>query len=49
MCPLCISTAALTAVGAASSAGLLGMAAKTRRTLRRWTGRLVTRKKDSTS
>jgi hypothetical protein len=38
MCPLCITTAALSAAGAASGAGVLAVAANKWRTLQRWFG-----------
>jgi hypothetical protein len=36
MCPLCITTAALTAAGATSGAGVLAIAVSKWRTLQRW-------------
>jgi len=36
MCPLCITTAALSAAGASSGAGALALLARKWRTLRRW-------------
>jgi len=36
MCPLCITTAALSAAGATSGAGVVAVLARKWRTLRRW-------------
>jgi hypothetical protein len=36
MCPLCITTAALSAAGATSGAGVIAVAASRWRTLKRW-------------
>ncbi len=39
MCPVCITTAALSAAGATSGAGVIVVAASKWRTLRRWISR----------
>jgi hypothetical protein len=36
MCPLCVTTAALSVAGATSGAGVVGLAMSKWRTLRRW-------------
>jgi hypothetical protein len=41
MCPLCITTAALTAAGATSGAGALALVAAKWRAFRRWFARRV--------
>ena len=36
MCPLCVTTAALSVAGASSGAGMIAIAASRWRTLKRW-------------